>query len=81
MRSVRGGMIFAIVSCITASGACGGKSDATGPSDGDSGGGSSGGSSGGSGGDGGTIPILPSTSKVDLLFMVDNSVSMGDKQP
>ncbi len=89
MRLIRGGMIFAIVSCVAVSGACGGKSDATGPSDGgaDSGGGSSGGSSGGSGGssggsggDGGTIPILPSTSKVDLLFMVDNSVSMGDKQ-
>ncbi len=67
---------------------CGGSTVETDP-DGDpthtggTGGGSGGGGSGGVGGDGsGGVPATPieKTSKVDLLFVIDNSIGMADKQ-
>ncbi len=67
---------------------CGGSTVETDP-DGDpthtggTGGGSGGGGSGGVGGEGsGGVPAIPieKTSKVDLLFVIDNSIGMADKQ-
>lgn len=43
-------------------------------------GGGAGGSGGGSGGAAGGIPSIGDVDKVDILFMVDNSRSMADKQ-
>jgi len=95
MSLMRSGWVVGLIASVAMAGACGGKADvsasdggsdsSSGSSGGGSGGGSGGSSGGGSGGssggaDGGTITILANTSKVDLLFMVDNSVSMGDKQ-
>jgi hypothetical protein len=58
----------------------GGPGGSSGGSSG-SGSGVSSGSSGGSGSSsGGTIPPHPAAQNVDLLFMIDNSASMGDKQ-
>jgi hypothetical protein len=69
--------------------ACGGSTTHNNPTDGGSEG-SSGGSSGGSGGSSGSssgglgpdgsIPPHGPAQSVDLLFMIDNSASMGDKQ-
>jgi hypothetical protein len=64
---------------------CGGSTGGGGTPAGDGGGaggsGGTGGSSGsGSGGTGGTIPVAKEANKVDLLLMIDNSISMADKQ-
>ncbi len=68
----------------------GGGNGGSGSGSGSGSGGGTGGAGSGSGGgvivpqpDGGTITIPPQTfavQKVDLLFMIDNSASMGDKQ-
>ncbi len=57
----------------------GGTEGSSGSSSGGSSGGSSGSSSGGTGLDG-SIPPHGPAQNVDLLFMIDNSASMGDKQ-
>jgi hypothetical protein len=57
----------------------GGPEASSGSSSGGSSGGSSGSSSGGVGPDG-SIPPHGPAQNVDLLFMIDNSASMGDKQ-
>lgn len=76
---------FAVVVALCA--ACGGRSDddlfAAGGAAGSAGSAGSGaaagtGATGGSGGTGGAT--LTQTDKVDLLLMIDNSISMGDKQ-
>ncbi len=61
--------------------ACGGKSTVggTGGAAGNGGNGGKGGSSA-SGGSGGSGGVPAKSGKVDLLFMIDNSVSMSDKQ-
>jgi hypothetical protein len=67
---------------------CGGSTVETDPDGepthtGGTGGGSGGGGSGGVGGEGsGGVPAIPieKTSKVDLLFVIDNSIGMADKQ-
>ena len=69
--------------------ACGGKAGGVSGGDGGPGSGGDGGNQGdggvqnGDGGgpiDGGSTGPLPTANKVDLLFMIDNSASMGDKQ-
>ncbi len=94
--AVLAGAVCALPACggqLSAGPGDAGKSDAAGSSSGSGGSGGassggSGGSSGSSGSSGGSsggsidagMPVVPYSSKVDLLFMIDNSVSMGDKQ-
>src|SRR5688572_23162330 len=65
---------------------CGGSTAGNGDPVGDGGGAGGNGGTGGSsvggtgGGSGGTIPVAKEANKVDLLVMVDNSISMADKQ-
>jgi hypothetical protein len=78
----------AVLCAALVCGACGGKSSDTGS--GDSGstntgdGGAEAGPAGGDGGkvgpDGGPVGPAPVAGKLDVLFMIDNSASMGDKQ-
>lgn len=67
---------------------CGGETQGGGSSGGSGGSGASSGGGGGLGGDGGAstggtggtfVPLVPA-SKIDLLLMIDNSLSMADKQ-
>jgi hypothetical protein len=78
-----------LCAAVLAGGACGGKAGA-GPGDsgtgatGDGGvgveGGAVGADGGAQGGDGGSTGPVPVPAKIDVLFMIDNSASMGDKQ-
>lgn len=91
MRAWRAATLGAIVAAATVGcggstgggGGTGGTGGAAGAGGGSGGNGGSGGSggAGGSGGIGGTggVPLVPA-SKIDLLLMIDNSLSMSDKQ-
>jgi len=72
-----------VLSSLLTLGGCGGStngaSGGAGGSGGDSGGTGGGTGANGGGGTGGSTPITP-TDKVDLLLMLDNSISMSDKQ-
>src|SRR5215469_1729303 len=70
--------IAALLSLASLVAACGGKSAGGAPHDGGTASSGSGGGSGGS--SGGQPPIVIPADKIDLLFMIDNSSSMGDKQ-
>ena len=80
MKALTSVLVSSLVLGSLAISACGGSSSGNASPDGGSGATGGGGGSGATGGSGGSGGFVGTVDKIDLLFMVDNSISMSDKQ-